>query len=850
MFRKRLVVFLILVLGFSCFFNIKVSASTKAKINSTDIKLYTLSESAKTSGVAIPNDLKTSFKLEISGTNIVPTYTISNEDQLFINISSDGVITTREEYSTDNGAYSMTDKVCHISVLVGNETFDVKVTIIDYLNIYVKEKMQAIIKENITSSMNEYEKAETIAKYIVDNYEYSTNPNFRYVFLNGSGDCIALNSIFIQLCEQLNIKAHIRYAGDLPSTGAGHHDVVALLDGKIYYVDVSYFDPRDYVISDRPFGLNYDGNGFLYYFLSSNGYLALAKYDGFNTENIKITPKITVKMIDGPKEYDLKVIGEDSFSNTCKISGVKVKSVIIPEGVETIEDNAFSDCTSLQKVSLPSTLKNIEKLAFLNTDIKEFSIDSNNPYYTFENGILYNKNKTEVIYVSPSLEGELTLPSSIKTIKAYAFAYNKNLTGVILNSNLETIEEHAFDHSNIYGLTISKSVKTIGNDAFAESNLRYIKIEDGSTLTLSDYIFENAINLNGVYIPKSISNIETNAFRFASNDLTMYVLDNSNALNYAKNNNKNYEIVSNSTTITQSMIILKNTSYDYDGTEKTPEVMVLNGGKVLKLNSDYTYSYKNNINSSPTPAVIVTGKNTYSGTAEKNFKINRIMIDTTIEVEDIVYGEILKPQLITNNKEVSCTYRYGNEPNFYTSSQIAPTEVGTYYLLAAISPEDRTNYYSHDIWVKYNILPAENELDVSCNDVVYGQKIKINVLKNKAAADLTYYYKKADADDSTYSTTEPTEPGEYTLKVVSSATKNYKETSITKNFQILKESYLKGDINSDTKVDLLDVREALAFAVGKHPVTDKILLLGDMDINGKMTSIDATQILKIYLRKN
>ena len=73
--------------------------------------------------------------------------------------------------------------------------------------------------------------------------------------------------------------------------------------------------------------------------------------------------------------------------------------------------------------------------------------------------------------------------------------------------------------------------------------------------------------------------------------------------------------------------------------------------------------------------------------------------------------------------------------------------------------------------------------------------------------------------------------------------------TISKTIKVNVIDYKKGDINNDTIVDVLDAREALSFAVGKHKVTNQIILSGDMDLDNKITATDAAQILKVYLKK-
>ena len=65
---------------------------------------------------------------------------------------------------------------------------------------------------------------------------------------------------------------------------------------------------------------------------------------------------------------------------------------------------------------------------------------------------------------------------------------------------------------------------------------------------------------------------------------------------------------------------LSKTSYNYDGSPKTPDVTVYNGNQLLELDTDYTFEYENNTDPG-TAYVVITGKGNFSGTAKIPFSI-------------------------------------------------------------------------------------------------------------------------------------------------------------------------------------------------------------------------------------
>jgi len=91
----------------------------------------------------------------------------------------------------------------------------------------------------------------------------------------------------------------------------------------------------------------------------------------------------------------VKVIGNGAFSYCSSLS-----SIIIPNGVTEIGPNAFVSCTSLKSITIPSSATKIYSSAFSNcTGLTEINVDPSNPNYCSVDGVLYSKDKTELICV-------------------------------------------------------------------------------------------------------------------------------------------------------------------------------------------------------------------------------------------------------------------------------------------------------------------------------------------------------------------------------------------------------------------------------------------------------------------
>ena len=151
----------------------------------------------------------------------------------------------------------------------------------------------------------------------------------------------------------------------------------------------------------------------------------IKKYKGTATD-VVIPEKINGKTV--------RIIGKGAFGKK------KLSSVVIPEGVETIGQGAFIN-NLLTTIKLPSTVKKIDSMAFtLNKSLSKVELNE---------GLEFIGQKA--FMNDSSLTGEITIPSTVKTVMTSAF--NKSgVTGLLLkgdkNSNAVNL------HSGLNGETI------------------------------------------------------------------------------------------------------------------------------------------------------------------------------------------------------------------------------------------------------------------------------------------------------------------------------------------------------------------------------------------------------------
>jgi len=144
-----------------------------------------------------------------------------------------------------------------------------------------------------------------------------------------------------------------------------------------------------------------------------------------------------------------------------------LKSVAIPESVTDICADAFWGCQALLSVTISKNVKEIVSSAFSKCgSLKSIQVDVNNPAYCDIEGVLFSKDKTELITYPNAKATEYKVPDSVTVIEEYAFSCC-DVTLVEMGNHVTEIGGCTFsDCLELQTLTITNSMKEIGEWAF------------------------------------------------------------------------------------------------------------------------------------------------------------------------------------------------------------------------------------------------------------------------------------------------------------------------------------------------------------------------------------------------
>ena len=362
-------------------------------------------------------------------------------------------------------------------------------------------------------------------------------------------------------------------------------------------------------------------------------------YDVPNIESVVISGAVDVPRdmfgkCTGLKKVTLKngvrSIGEDAFRDCSSLEGVIFENTVL----EKISDGAFWGCSALSSIALPDSVTEIERNAFFETGLRNIQLPEK--LTLIGGGAFCNcKNLKQV-----------QLPPQLKELGEGAFFNCENLTQIQLPAQLNKLGTDAFRNcTSLDKIDIPAGLTQIGPDTLCNTGLTSVTLHEGLT-KIEDGALHDCLKLKKIRIPKSVTDIGELALGIRYNmgngaeevipgGFTVEGYTGSAAERYVKRMHqcenlyhvffKDVKFVSIGgqtaavTNISKTKISALKTRA-FTGKPLTQALTITYGGKKLVNGRDYTLTWKNNKNIG-TASVTIKGKGKYNGSVTKKFRI-------------------------------------------------------------------------------------------------------------------------------------------------------------------------------------------------------------------------------------
>ena len=322
---------------------------------------------------------------------------------------------------------------------------------------------------------------------------------------------------------------------------------------------------------------SYDVDGILYKIIPEED-CAVEIIRANSIENIVIPEVVNIENI----EYKVKRIHQAAFYEN------KMKTIVLPESIDSIEGYVFQYCKNLERITIPSNVKvlsdglfsycdllmeinlpvgltyiktsfvdcpSLRKLkipqnvtiigasAFTKSPIEELVIDENNNHYAFIDGVLYNKDQSLLHTYFDSANKDFVVPETVKTIEKRAFSV-RGLKTIIVNDNVEEIKEAAFAHCyDLESIKLSDTIKRLENGLLTYTGIKTIEIPEGVT-SIANFVCSNCEQLEKVSMPSTLEEIGGYSFRgcTALKEINLYSVTPPNAISEMHFSDVTYEL--------------------------------------------------------------------------------------------------------------------------------------------------------------------------------------------------------------------------------------------------------------------------------------------------------------------
>ena len=271
-----------------------------------------------------------------------------------------------------------------------------------------------------------------------------------------------------------------------------------------------------------------------------------------------------------------------------------------------------------------------------------------------------------------------------------------------LPENATVIEPGAFSNcTNLVNLNIKENVTEIGDNAFADSkNLQNIYFY-GNSPKLGNNIFKNVTAT--VYYPYTDKTWSLDILRDYGGNITWVPWDPKTG-SPAKRS------------LALCDIRIAEQKYTYDGTEKTPEMIIMDGNYTLQKNTDYTVKCSNNVNAG-NAELEITGAGNYSGTYKAGFLIEQTEPSLKFDKKTITVKYGTKPFLCALSEKTTdgtITYSSSNPKAAVVdpaTGKVTIKGVGTAAIMAYAAKG--TNYTAGSTFCTIKVTKRSNTIKAS-----------------------------------------------------------------------------------------------------------------------------------------
>ena len=348
----------------------------------------------------------------------------------------------------------------------------------------------------------------------IDHYAFNNDAELEVINLENVSD---YSTSAFQGCTKLNLESSVSESGEYEGFSYDEYDDHIVITGYSGEAADLVF-PEE--INSKPVTVIKHAGGREYNSVTLPSKLEIIGSHAFqycNITEINDFPK-TLKYIgdyafSGDKFTEAKLNDGLEYIGSCAFQWVPLTSIEFPDSVTYLGGGNVHK--TMESVTFGKNIGNIEELIspVESSRPKAFYISDGNPWYYSEYGILFNKDKTELIkdyyyYNQSEKPEEYSIPSTVKTIREHAFTYEKYIKKIIIPASVESLGNYTFSASKIEEAEFKDGFNSeaLYGTFYNCTSLKKVTLSKNADVKTLYYTFSNS-KLTSVNIPDSVESI-------------------------------------------------------------------------------------------------------------------------------------------------------------------------------------------------------------------------------------------------------------------------------------------------------------------------------------------------------